>query len=312
MGTKRGFTRVAKRRVNAKVIALLSLLFMPPVSSSQKPYVTCEWIGELGNQMFEVAATVAYAIDHDCEPVFKSFNGAAAGQLNYRYIFHRLRILQPHEQVHFEMYRDPTIMRYNPIPYEPGRNLCLFGHYQNEKYFVHHKERIQNLFAPSEEVLAYLGKKYGDLTGLFKDPVVGIHVRTFIPSARNPEVVGFEGANWEYFVKAIEYFPENYTFFVFSDHPVWTKKHFPKVKRKIRFIEGNPHYMDFYLLSLCHHQVVSPGSTFSWWAGWLNRNPNKVVVVPHYWQLGYTDEDAFPPEWVRIYAPQIKNGLYGK
>lgn len=291
---------------------LIPWLFILPgiIGADEKTYVTCSWMGELGNQMFQVAATVAYALDHDCEPVFTSFDYAAGGELNYQYVFHRLKILQPDQNFHYEEHPG-HIERYIPIPYEKGKNMRLRGLYQNERYFAHHKEYIQQLFAPTQEIFTYITKKYGDLKKLFKDPVVGVHVRTFIPSARNPEVEGFEGASWEYFIKAIEYFPENYTFFVFTDHPAWTRKHFPRIQRKIRFIEGNPRHIDLYFMSLCHHQVVSPGSTFSWWASWLNRNPNKIVIAPHYWQQRYTEEDAFPSDWTRIYAPQIKNGLYG-
>lgn len=277
-----------------------------------KNYVSCRWSGELGNQMFEAAAVLAYARDHNYEAVFPSFDTAAGGELNYRHVFFRLKkILPPNHNISF-IDHPGTIYEYIPIPYEPGKNICILQHNQNERYFAHHKEYIKEMFAPSEEILGYIANKYGDLKTLFKQPTVGVHVRTFFRDNRNPEIVGFEGATWNYFIKAIEYFPEDYNFLIFSDSPIWTKQHFPRLNRKITFIEDNPHYIDLYFMSLCHHQVISPGSTFSWWAGWLNCNPDKVVIAPHYWQCGYTGEDAFPPDWVRIFAELIEGGHYGQ
>jgi hypothetical protein len=283
----------------------------PWIFDEGKNYVTCKWAGELGNQMFEAAAVLAYARDHNYEAVFPSFDTAAGGHENYYRVFYRLNVLPSGYDISF-IDHNGTIETYVPILYEPGKNIRILGHNQNERYFVHHKEYIKEIFAPSPEILGDIANKYGDLEILFKEPTVGIHVRTFIRDGRNPEIVGFEGATWNYFIQAIEYFPEDYNFLVFSDHPKWTKQHFPRMNRKITFIAGNPPYIDLYFMSLCHHQVVSPGSTFSWWAGWLNRNTDKVVIVPHFWQAGYTGEDAFPPDWVRINAELIEGGQYGK
>jgi glycosyl transferase family 11 len=61
---------------------------------------------------------------------------------------------------------------------------------------------------------------------------------------------------------------------------------------------------DFRLMSLCRHFIIG-NSTFSWWAAWLGRAADKVVVAPARWfgpgHRGPFDLEALlPPDWVRV------------
>jgi hypothetical protein len=62
--------------------------------------------------------------------------------------------------------------------------------------------------------------------------------------------------------------------YVFSDDIEWCRRHFEGVK----FIHLTE-YLDFELMRLCKHNIISR-SSFSWWAAHLNSNPSKIVVVP--------------------------------
>ena len=37
---------------------------------------------------------------------------------------------------------------------------------------------------------------------------------------------------------------------------------------------------DFSLMVNCDHLILNSTSTIGWWAGYLNKNPNKKIIVP--------------------------------
>ena len=261
-------------------------------------YVTCWFNGQLGNQLFQIAAAVGYALDHNCEAIFPGAPSALNGTLNCQYVLHRLNTAPTPEGVEFQPLKELIHSNiYKELPFQPGRDTILQGHFESERYFERHRQVIQELFAHTQEILDTIHEKYGDL--LAEPMTVALHVRTFIPDGRDPIRVGIGGARWRYFTAAMQYFPPNAHYLVFSDNTEWTKNHLPTMGRKVTFIEGNPHYIDFYLMSLCHHQIISPESTFSWWAAWLNRNPNKTIIVADVWN-DTLNNDTIPEGWIKL------------
>lgn len=273
-------------------------VFATACFSNENGYVSCNFQGQLGNQMFQVAAAVGYALDHGCEAIFPAWAQAFSGSFNFYYIFHRVNKMHIPEDEKYTYYesRNTSNVIYKSIPYEKGRYICLDGLYQSPKYFERHADYIRNLFAPRDELRQEILKKYEKL---LSKKTVAVHLRTFIPDGRDPLINGFGGATWTYFLEAMDQFPDHYRFLIFSDDIKWVKENFPPTNKKIRFIEGNPYYVDFCLMSMCKHQIISPESTFSWWAAWLNKNPNKKVVIPNIW-ANNINADLLVPNWIKI------------
>ena len=55
---------------------------------------------------------------------------------------------------------------------------------------------------------------------------------------------------------------------------------------------------DFYLMVNCSHFIIA-NSSFSWWAAWLGKAPDKVVICP---EIGVWTGDFYPEEWIKIKA----------
>ena len=58
---------------------------------------------------------------------------------------------------------------------------------------------------------------------------------------------------------------------------------------------------DFALIMSCDHNITCHLTTFGWWAAFLNKNPNKIVVAPkdYFYDEGkeYIRPGFFPKDW---------------
>ena len=109
--------------------------------------------------------------------------------------------------------------------------------------------------------------------------------------------------NNTYYNNALKYIVEkvdNPQFFIFSDDVAWVKENL-KIPDGIYvdFNKGQSSYIDMYLMSLCKHNIIA-NSSFSWWGAWLNKNSNKIVVMPSKWFNRDYCDGIFPTEWVTI------------
>ena len=72
---------------------------------------------------------------------------------------------------------------------------------------------------------------------------------------------------------------------VFSDDFEYAKSILGHLDKSIYvdWNKGENSYKDLQLMSMCNHNIIA-NSTFSWWAAWLNRNENKIVIMPKVWR----------------------------
>lgn len=82
-------------------------------------------------------------------------------------------------------------------------------------------------------------------------------------------------------------------FYIFSDDPEWCKENLPEGK-----IIHMEELEDFWLMSKCKNQIIA-NSTYSFWAAYLNKNPEKVVIYPQDWNIDINHPvDCLPWEGV--------------
>lgn len=180
------------------------------------------------------------------------------------------------------------------------------GSWQNEKYFKDIQHILRKDFTFNTE-LNHTNKKH--LDRIVNSNSVGLHVRNYAlrhnRTVNNNDLIRYGMMPPEYYQNALKYIAEiqgDLELFIFSDDIAMAKKAI-QVKYPTTFMSNvwNREYEDMQLMSLCKHQVIS-NSTFSWWAAWLNSNPNKIIIAPKNWfaNADFDTSDLIPYEWIEI------------
>lgn len=273
------------------VLALLSLFFHTTTKAEDvpKPYIIGNLQGQAGNHFFQIAATCALAWNNDAQAFFPQL---ASIPSEFRHYFSRCKIAPPNQEISYE-WTEPEF-RYHSIPYQ--RNMKLNGYFQSWKYFEGYRDQLLTLFAPTKRDLHYIQKKYASL--LNNKNTVGIQLRYYFEDPYTYPQYGKD-----FLEKAMALFPETSTFVVSSNRIEFAKSQISPEGRTIIFLENEPSYIDFYLLTLCQHNIIS-NSTYGWWSAFLNTNLDQIVVCPSYWSA-YDTEDLCPNNWIKVTAERI-------
>lgn len=182
------------------------------------------------------------------------------------------------------------------------------GHWSNEKYFREFGDIIRDDLTPAEP----LGRVSSDILSQIQEAgrsgaAVSIHVRRG-DCITNPHAAAYQGTvDTSYYDSAIEYiftrFPkERCVFFIFSDDIEWAAEHIQTHTKTVYVSRTDiPDYEELHLMSRCAHHIIA-NSSFSWWAAWLNPDPEKIVIAPKRWlnDSSFDTRDVCPPEWVRL------------
>lgn len=244
--------------------------------------------GRLGNQCFQIAATIAFAKRNQRTAVFKDWTCDRDRIRFADYFKHPLNYSQ-NIRIN-SVYSEPTF-HYTPIPNQFG-NVDLFGYFQSLKYFEDAQDLVRYHLTPCESLLQSIRHRW---TGIKWQETASIHVRRS-DYLNTPTL--YPICSIDYYRKAIALMKAEYgvkKFIVFGDDIVWMKKTFGG--SDFVFSYKNSSISDLFAMSLCAHSIIA-NSSFSWWASWLNSNPDKVVIAPDRWLLNENDKDVYRSEMI--------------
>lgn len=191
---------------------------------------------------------------------------------------------------------DPRVMHL-------GEDVYLDGYWQSEKYFAQIREVLLREFTIKTPAV---GENAAMLDKIAATNAIAVHVRRgdYVQDQKTNTFHGTVAP--EYYRAATDHILRQYphsTVFVFSDDPAWAKKNlrFPVPAVYVDHNAADKDFEDMRLMSACHHQIIA-NSSFSWWAAWLNVNPQKIVVAPRRWFAHdkMNTADLIPATWLRM------------
>lgn len=272
--------------------------------------VTVKLIGGLGNQLFQIATVLAYSWKYSLIPILKKTKDSI-GRVRPRptywdTVFQKIHASKdlPHRLIVF----DERGFNFHKIPhpyifenFNSSNGIIFNGYFQTAKYFDEFRERLLTcLFIIKASEKEYLKKKYPEIFNEEKI-TISVHIRRD-DNVSHPLPDFFPNLwNTDYYHRSIACIQEkisskNLKFIIISDDPFWAKEYM-----KNDFPNLNPifphekDYLDLYLMSCCKHHIIA-NSSFSWWAVYLNINPEKIITAPKVW---FGPEG--PPNWDDIY-----------
>ena len=289
--------------------------------------ITCNLMGGLGNQLFQIFAIIAYSIQHKNPFVFPyeklHFESLGPRQDRPTYWDSFLYGLKKYTNAsgvltndtlkQFEIYHCPH--EHCTLPSEP-ENIVFQGYFQSYLYFKREYSRIYELLdietmktrvdsIPSDgRTTVSIHFRLGDyLTKQCYHPVLPRgyyeravrHVLDTVPESEHSLfMVFYEEPDREYVAEVVSYLR--------ADAPSTVE---------FCMMEPDEDWKQLLMIGKCDHHIIA-NSTFSWWGACMSRNridefaKDKVICYPSVWyghQLYYICVDTlFPKHWTKIDA----------
>lgn len=255
-------------------------------------------IGQLGNQMFQYAATKGIAKKNGVEFIIPDHKEVVVDVLGNKLYIELFNVftLNPPNRGYINVKPEDYIYEFSfefdekMFNIDKERDISLFGFFQTEKYFKHIEDEIREDFSFQKKYI----NECSDIVAQFDNPIA-LHIRRgdFLINSNN-----HANLSLKYYEESLKRFKSNRQVIIFSDDAVWCKKQ--NLFNDDRFLvsEGNSSYHDLYLMSKCSDFIIA-NSTFSWWGSWL-ANTGKVIA-PSIWfgpnNANKSTKDLFLKNW---------------
>jgi len=247
-----------------------------------KSVVTYAPTGQLGNILFQIAATEGFSSLHKIP--------AELPNHKYKHFFRHSTVKrQPNkpQPIHEFSEKDDISFYYQDMkPIDERVTYVIRGYRQNPQYFSHIRKKILHMFMPPVDV-----ERKMHTMGL---DIIVMHVRR--GDALNHPSYHNLGAN--YYVRALNHIESRSKVVIVSDDYSWCKTVLiPRIPRA-QLSPWRSAVDDFWLLSMARHKVCC-SSTFSWWAAYLGTEA-RTVVCPYPWPKNADSFTIAQDGWISL------------
>jgi hypothetical protein len=280
--------------------------------------LTCNLQGGLGNQLFQIYTTIAYAIQTNQRFFFFNVNELKSSVTDrHTYWDYFLKSLKP-------FLIDPELINKDnlliireksftydvlPLPIPENKIKILNGYFQSFKYFNNYFQTINRLLK-IDDIKVELTNNYRKL------------INDEQPASMHFRLGDYKKLPDHYIILSVDYYRAAVKCFLLTNTITKVlyfceEQDLEDVKTTIailevefpviEFIRADPQLEDWQqliLMSLCRYNIIA-NSTFSWWGAYLNIYRQKKVIYPATWfgpklQKTHNTKDLFPVDWIKI------------
>ncbi len=257
--------------------------------------INVDVLGRMGNQMFQYAfalnaaeklKTNFFIIPTEKFELTKYFKLDFSTRLCYNKLaFYLYKIIA------LRIYKEKYILQINHTTVELKNNFRYKGFFQSENYFTESKNKIKKNFILKKKWTDRFTKEYKNL---LENKYIVMHFRRTDYLRHGYESIGGENIclpmkYYDNCLNLIENLNE-YIIVCVSDDIKFVKEYY-KDRPNYQFY-NNEQIIDFQLILKANIAIIA-NSSFSWWAGYLNETPNKIIYTPKYW-LGFKVNIEYP------------------
>ena len=282
--------------------------------------ITCNLMGGLGNQLFQIFTTITYAIKSYNSFKFTNAEKLGIGNTIVRHTYWNTFLKKLgsftaniSEFPQLKVINEVTFSYQNiPLSELINQNVILFGYFQSYKYFQTHFLTIYRLLGIEELKNKVLQKlKCKNIIFDF-NTTISLHFR--LGDYKELQHI-HPIVTYRYYKKSLDCIKSseeehNFTILYFCE-----EEDVDEVKQTIDdLILKFPNYTfirceyelddweQLLLMSCCRYNIIA-NSSFSWWGAYFNMHSDKIVCYPSVWfgeRVENDTKDLCPESWIKI------------
>jgi hypothetical protein len=270
-------------------------------------------MGGIGNQLFQIFATISYAIKSKNQFRFLNSEKLGSGSTTIRYTFWNTFFIK---LSHFLINNLPPVyvikepdFTYNELLINKANtDILLYGYFQSYKYFEENYSIICRIIGLSE-----MKETLKKQISFSLENTISMHFRL----GDYKKVQQFHPlTTYTFYENSLKYIQSqdietsfNILYFCEEediDEVLITINKLSATFPRYNFTRGEKNMEDWeqlLLMSCCQHNIIA-NSSFSWWGAYFNSNKHKIVCYPSVWfgsDANMDTKDLCPEDWIKIH-----------